>query len=112
MTSEHVQVLTDATFQTQVLEFEGVAMVDFGADWCIDCRMIQPTVDEIATEYAGLAKICTLDVDAHKATAQSFKIGAIPTLIFFRAGQQVAKLVNVKDKAKIIAVLDDMRGPS
>ena len=99
--------LADATFDPEVHQTGGVILVNFTADWCIDCRIVQPTLELIAREYAGRARIAKLDVGANPATNGRFAIGLIPTLICFRDGQEVGKLVNVKDKLRITDLLDD-----
>jgi thioredoxin 1 len=106
MADENVLELTDANFEAEVIQSDVPVLVDFGADWCIDCRMIASTIDEIATEYLGRAKIAKIDSDKQAVTAQRYGIGVIPTLIFFRAGQECGKLVNIKDKRRITEMLD------
>ena len=107
MAPEEILQLTDETFDAQVLHSDLPILVDFTADWCPDCRIIEPTLVEIAREYAGRARIAKLDVDAQADTAERFSIGLIPTLICFRSGQEVGTLVNVKDKLRIADLLDE-----
>jgi thioredoxin 1 len=106
MAGEHVLELTDANFEAEVMQSDLPVLVDFGADWCIDCRMIASTIDEIAATYLGRAKIGKLHIDRRSATAQRYGIGVIPTLIFFSGGLECGKLVNVKDKRRITEMLD------
>lgn len=98
--------LTDANFAAEVEEAKGVCLVDFWAEWCAPCRMVAPTVSALAAEYAGKAKVCKLDTDAHRDTAARFGITAIPTLILFKDGEPVKRFVGVTTKDDIKAALD------
>ena len=108
MAGEHVLELTDANFEAEVMQSDLPVLVDFGADWCIDCRMIASTIDEIASDYVGRAKVGTIDSDKQSVTAKRYGIGVIPTLIFFRDGRECGKLVNVKDKRRMTEMLDSI----
>lgn len=110
MAAEHVLELTDANFETEVMRSDLPVMANFGADWCIDCRMIASTIAEIAAEYLGRAKVGKLDIDKQTVTAERYGIGVIPTLIVFHRGRECGKLVNVKDKRRITGVLDEVLG--
>jgi len=90
---------TDANFQTEVLDTDQVTLVDFWAEWCGPCRMIGPVVEELATEYAGKAKIGKVNVDENPAISQQFGIRSIPTLLFIKNGEIVDKQVGVAPKA-------------
>lgn len=98
--------ITDANFEQVVLAAHAPVLVDFGADWCPDCRVIKPTLAQIARDYAERVLVGTVDTDAQPRTAARFRIGAIPTLILFVAGREAGKLVNVKDIRRIADFLD------
>jgi thioredoxin 1 len=85
--------VTDATWQDEVEKSKGLVLVDFWAEWCGPCRMIAPTLDALASEYAGKAKIAKLDVDANQATAMKFNVRSIPAVLFFKDGQHVDSLI-------------------
>ena len=99
--------LTDANFAKEVEEGKGVCLVDFWAEWCAPCRMVAPTVAAVSTDYAGKAKVCKLDTDAHRDTATRFGITAIPTLIVFKDGEPIKRFVGVTSKDDMKAALDE-----
>ncbi len=95
-------VLSDATFQAEVLESDVPVLVDFWAAWCSPCRMIAPIIEEMAGEFEGRAKIAKMDVDQHYKTPQSFGIRSIPTLLIFKDVVVVDQIVGVVPK-KVLA---------
>jgi thioredoxin 1 len=99
--------LTDATFETEVTKAKGVCLVDFWAEWCAPCRMMAPTVVALSNDFAGKAKVCKLDTDAHRNAAGHFGISAIPTLILFKDGEPVKRFVGVTAKDDLAAALNE-----
>lgn len=97
----HPITLTDANFEAEITNYKGVALVDFWAEWCGPCRMMAPTVDELASDFQGRAKIAKLNVDDNGEIAAAFGIMSIPTLIIFKDGQPVDKLIGVQPKAEL-----------
>lgn len=93
--------VTDSTFAKEVLESGKPAMVDFWATWCGPCRMVAPTVEELAKEYGDQAVIAKVDVDNNQEIAAEFGIRNIPTLLFFKDGKVVDKVVGVAPKAQL-----------
>jgi len=89
-------VLTDANFNEKVKKAKGLVLVDFYADWCMPCRMLAPTLEKIADDYAGKITVGKLNVDANSSTASSFSVTGIPTLILFKDGSQVERLVGLQ----------------
>lgn len=85
--------VTDATFATEVLQSELPVLVDFWAPWCGPCRMIAPVLEQMAQKYAGKIKIAKMNVDENSFIPTQYYIQAIPTLILYRAGQPVDKIV-------------------
>jgi thioredoxin 1 len=79
--------LTDANFETEVLQATQPVVVDFYADWCGPCKMLAPTLEEIAGEQAGRAKVAKLNVDTYPDIAQRYGVQAMPTLLYFRDGE-------------------------
>jgi thioredoxin 1 len=91
--------VTDADFQAQVEQHEGLAVVDFWATWCGPCRMIAPIVEQLAGEYDGKAKVLKLDVDHNQQTATRFNIRSIPQILFFKNGKVVDTVVGAVPKS-------------
>ncbi len=98
--------VTDAEFKEKVLDSPMPVLVDFWAAWCGPCRMIAPFVEELAKEYAGKAVVAKLDTDANPQTPMSYGIMGIPTLLFFKNGQVVDRIVGAVPKAVIAKKLD------
>jgi thioredoxin 1 len=91
-------VVTDETFNQEVLKSETPTLVDFWAVWCGPCRMVAPVVDEIAREQTGKLKVMKLDVDENQGTAMAYGVMSIPTLILFKVGQPVERIVGFRPK--------------
>ena len=94
-------ILNDSNFDAEVLQYKGVAMVDFWAPWCGPCRMLGPVVEELAGEYAGKVKIAKLNVDEAPDTSTQFGVSSIPTLIFFKDGKVVSQTVGLQTKSTL-----------
>lgn len=102
-------IFSDANFEVEVLNSEVPVLVDCWASWCGPCNAIAPLIDKLASEYEG-AKIGKLNVDENKATTAQFPVNAIPTLLFFKGGKVVDRIVGVAQEAAIIAKLDALKG--
>ncbi|MFN8598358.1 MAG: thioredoxin [Anaerolineae bacterium] len=94
-------VVTDETFDKEVLKSEVPTLVDFWAVWCGPCKMVSPLVDEIAHENEGKLKVMKLDVDENENTAMKYGVMSIPTLILFKGGQPVERIVGFKPKGDL-----------
>ncbi|EOC0640239.1 thioredoxin [Staphylococcus pseudintermedius] len=94
----------DSNFDEQIQS--GVKLVDFWATWCGPCKMIAPVLEDLAVDYEGKADILKLDVDQNQATAAEFEVMSIPTLIVFKDGQPVDKVVGFQPKENLAQVLD------
>ncbi|OGS41705.1 MAG: thioredoxin [Euryarchaeota archaeon RBG_16_62_10] len=102
--SEDISYLTDATFDSTVKSSPRL-VVDFWAPWCGPCRMMAPTFEGLAKAYKGKVVFAKLDTDQSPKTAMSLGINSIPTLIFYKDGQQVERLIGARPRADIEAVV-------
>lgn len=104
--AEGIVDLTGATWDKEVLQANGVVMVDFWAVWCGPCRMIAPAVEELAKEYAGKIKVGKLNTDENPDVASKYKIMGIPTIMFFKDGQKIDQIVGAVPKHQLKAKID------
>lgn len=98
--------VTDQNFQSEILDYQGVSFVDFWAAWCGPCRMIAPAIEGLAKDYEGKARVAKLDVDANQRSAAQYEVLSIPTMIIFKDGQEVDRLVGVMPKEALAKRLD------
>ncbi len=108
MASQTVVEFTDANFDSEVLQSDVPVLVDFWAEWCQPCRMLAPTIDQLADEYEGKAKIGKLDTDANREVAVKFGISAIPTVILFKGGEVEKKFVGLTPKDQFKQAIDSL----
>jgi len=107
---KNVGTTTDQTFESDVMGSEVPVLVDFWAPWCGPCRMVGPVLEEVAAAYAGKVKILKLNVDENPATAGSFGIRSIPTIILFHEGAVAETVVGLRPKEHFTALLDKVLG--
>ncbi len=106
MMSDFVNEVTDENFEKDVLQSDVPVLVDFWAAWCQPCRMLAPTVEAVAQQYEGKAKVYKLNVDDNNQTAQQLGIKGIPTLILFKSGNEADRVVGVTSKDNIARMID------
>ena len=93
---------TDATFRSVVLESELPVLVDFWAPWCAPCRLVAPVVAELGRELADRLRIATLDIDENVAVATEHQVFSTPTLVLFKGGREVERVIGFKRKADLV----------
>ena len=106
--SEAVKDVTDATFESQVLQSALPVLVDMWAPWCGPCRMVSPVIDQIAQDNAGKLAAYKMNVDENPVTASKLGISAIPTVIMFKDGKEVQRMIGAQDKGAYQSALDDL----
>lgn len=100
--------ITADTFEEEVLKSDIPVIVDFWAEWCGPCKMLSPTVDQIAGEYEGKVKVFKLDVQTEAAVASKYGVSSIPTLLFFKGGDVADRIVGLKPKNDITSRIDPL----
>jgi len=105
-TYKMAQEFTDSNFQKEVLDNDGLVVIDFWAEWCGPCKMIGPIVEELAQEYEGKAKIGKVDVDKNSDVSMKYGIRSIPTILFLKNGEIVDKQVGLTSKEGLKAKIE------
>ena len=93
--------VNDESFDSEIMDSDIPAMVDFWAEWCGPCKMVSPVVEELASEYQGKIKIAKMDVDQNRRTPARFGIRNIPTLILFKGGEVAKTIIGAQPKSSI-----------
>ena len=99
--------VNDDNFKKEVLESEGLVLVDFWAPWCMPCRMLAPTIEEIANEMEGKVKVCKMNVDESIKYPQQYGIMSIPTVMLFKNGQTVETMIGLQPKEEILKTIQE-----
>jgi thioredoxin 1 len=106
MAGQNTLAFTDDSFDTDVVNSDKPVLVDFWAEWCGPCRMMSPTIDAIADDYAGRVKVGKVNVDENGGTAGRFNIRGIPTLLLFKGGKIVEQKVGAVGKTEVQKMID------
>lgn len=100
--------LTDESFQKEVLQSPLPVLVDFWAPWCGPCRMLAPTIAELAVEYKDRVLVAKVNIDDNSNTAAAYRVASIPTLLFFKGGKAVQQIVGAHSKAEIKKIIESL----
>src|SRR5271170_1782419 len=106
MASANVKQFTDQNFEAEVLKSTTPVLVDFWAEWCPPCRMLTPTIEKLANDYAGKVKIGKVDTDSNRDVSIKYGIMSIPTVILFRNGEVAQKFVGLRNEREFREALD------
>ena len=106
MAAENLQTFTDSNFDETVMKSAQPVLVDFWAPWCGPCMRLGPTIEALATEYAGKVTVGKLNVDDNQTTAMNYQIRGIPAMLVFKNGQVVESVVGLVPKEELKKVLD------
>ncbi len=110
MASEKIMELTDSNFEKEVMNSNVLVLVDFWAEWCMPCKMLAPTIEELAEEYTGKIKVGKVDTDSNRDISMKLGISAIPTLILFKGGEVAKKFVGLQQKTDLKSAIDEALG--
>lgn len=98
--------VTDADFEERVLGSDGVVLVDFWAEWCVPCHMVSPVVEEIGRDKGEALQVAKLNIDDNPDVTRRFGVMSIPTLMLFRGGEEVARVVGARGKDALLKEID------
>ncbi len=105
MASQLIPPVTDRTFEAEVLQSQVPVLIDFTATWCSPCKALKPIIEKVAQSHAGRLKVVQLDIDDSPDTPSRFNIRGVPTVIMFKDGKEVARLVGLAPEAKIVGLV-------
>ena len=110
MITKSVENVNDTTFGSEIEDVPGLAIVDFGAPWCAPCLLLAPTVERLAEEYQRRVTVAKLNIDESPLTATRFSVRSIPSLLFFRNGENIDTVVGVESHGALTARSDEHLG--
>ena len=106
MASESTVEFTDQNFDSEVISSDTPVLVDFWAEWCQPCKMLAPTIEDVASHYGDKAKVGKIDIDNNRDTAMKYSISAIPTVMIFKNGEIAKQFVGMTRKEDIVEAMD------
>ena len=112
MAGDNTREFTESNFESEVLKSGQPVLVDFWAEWCMPCKALGPTIDELATEYAGKVKVGKVNTDANQSLSAQYGISAIPTVLLFQNGEIRERFIGLRSKRDFKASLDGLVGAS
>ncbi len=102
----NLPIVTDETFEKEVLQSSEPVLLDLGAEWCHPCKQLDPIVEELAQEWDGRIKVFAIDIDSNMNTTMQLGVMSVPTLIFFKDGQPVERITGYQSKERILQKLE------
>ena len=108
MASANVMEFTDSNFENEVLGADKPVLVDFWAEWCMPCRILAPTIDDVADENPEKVKVGKVDTDANREVSVKYGISAIPTVLLFKDGEVAKKFVGLTPKDQFVSAIDEL----
>ena len=100
--------ITDKTFEKEIIKSDIPAIVDFWAEWCMPCKAMAPVIDELAKEYEGKVKVAKINIDENSQTATDMTVMNIPTIVFFKNGEQTGRLTGAVSKNDLIKKISEL----
>ena len=100
--------LTDQSFDEQVLKSDVPVLVDFWAEWCMPCKIVDPVIHELAHEYGGKLRVGKLNVDENPESSQNFNVMSIPTIMFFKNGKPIKSVIGAQSKENFKKAIDEV----
>lgn len=110
MAGANTKEFTESNFEQEVLGSNQPVLVDFWADWCMPCKALGPTIDELANEYVGKVKVGKVNTDANQSLSAQYGISAIPTVLLFQNGEIKERFIGLRSKRDFKATLDQLVG--
>lgn len=101
MSNEHLLEITDDSFASEIEQSEGLAVIDFWAEWCGPCHAVTPVIESLAEQYAGKVKVGKVDVDSNRRVTERFNVRSIPSILYFKDGELVETVVGVRSKSQL-----------
>ena len=101
---ESIKIFTDDNFHKEIEK--GITLVDFHAVWCAPCRMLGPIIDQVVEQFKGKLKVGKIDIDSEQKVATEYQVTSIPTLIFFKEGKEINRLVGLRDFSSIKEIVE------
>lgn len=106
--NENIGVITEENFSQEVEQSDQLVMIDFWAEWCGPCKVLAPIVDELANDYAGKIRVGKLNVDEQSNLSRQFRVMSIPTVIFFKNGVEVDRMIGARGKEEFVEKIDSL----
>lgn len=106
--SDNISYASDNNFKEEVLDNNGLVMVDFYADWCMPCKMLGPILEDVAADNTGKVKVVKLNVDNAHDISSRYGVMGVPSMIFFKNGQEIERIVGLRQKEDIQTIIDGL----